>query len=181
MNILYRVRSLSAFSLETFTGRVLKMIGNGPPWSDHDLTHGRSTADCSLLHGPLSWRTQACRAGRALPPPLGGRTTSLLAPRAGSACSASLSTLHALRLAGSPSRAASNLQATRCLARLRGLPRNWRKPTTRAHVPHACRSSFYDVRIDFVHAAVSIRTIRWTRRQRAPASPIQTSSGKDQG
>ena len=50
-------------------------------------------------------------------------------------------------------------QATRCLARLRGQPRVWQKPTTSAHVPHVYRSSCYDVWINLEHAVACIPTI----------------------
>ena len=157
---------------------------SGLPWSDRDVTAGRSAEGRSLHSLSAVPAHASMRAEPALPPPRGCRTANLLAPRAEGECSTRLPTLRKPRRAGSPSRAARKLQATTpsgSLKRAAILPRVWRKLAVRAHMPHVRRSSCHDVWIDLEQALACIPAILMsTPVTGADTSPIHAVAGKEQ-
>ena len=118
-----------------------------------------------IFFGVPNGRTTACSTRRAFPPPRGRRAASQLAPCAGHACSASRTTLHKLRHAGSRWRAASKLQATDAICSPRCMEFNQRDFRRAARVPRSCRDVYFDISIDIPHASACLLHLRWTRRR----------------
>ena len=106
-----------------------------------------------------------CITRPAFLPLRGRRAASQFAPRAGRACSATRTTLHKLRHAGSRSRAASKLQATDAICSPRCMEFNQRDFRRAARVPRSCRDVYFDISIDIPHASACLLHLRWTRRR----------------
>ena len=138
---------------------MLKTIGAGLPWSDCDVTAGRSAEGRSLLHCPGAGAREDGEPNQpSRLPEAAARPTSLLRVRK----------VSALRVCQRcASRAARDLRRElpescrrpRHLARSRGLPRIWRKLAERTHMPHVRRRSCHDVWIDLEQALACIPAI----------------------
>ena len=119
-----------------------------------------------------------CITRPAFLPLRGRRAASQFAPRAGRTFSATRTTLHKLRHAGSRWRAASKLQATDAICSPRCMEFNQRDFRRAARVPRSCRDVYFDISIDIPHAPACLLHLRWTRRRHDldQSNPAWTSS-----
>ena len=110
------------------------------------------------------------------------RSASQLVPRGGRACSASQTTLRKLRYAGTPSRAASKLQATDAApSALRGA---WNSTNGTSGEPHECRDHAETFTLTYQSISLTHRPVYYTFVGHAgdttSTRPIQSFAGVDQ-
>ena len=152
-------------------------VGHGPDATCRAGSSPQISNDTAVPNG----RTTGCSTRRAFPPPRGRRAASQLAPRAGHACSASRTTLHKLRHAGSRWRAASKLQATDAICSPRCMEFNQRDFRRAARVPRSCRDVYFG---NIQSISLTHRPVYYTFVGHAgdttSTSPIQSFAGVDQ-